>query len=109
MTIGENLRKYREAKGLTQQQVWEASEISKSSYTSYEAGRATPSADKIVTLAKVLGISTDELLMTDQELSVSDDMKPILRRLEALPSEARKQARIAVKGIVFGFEQETLR
>lgn len=108
MTIGENLRRYREAKGLTQQQVWEAADISKSSYTSYEAGRSMPSADKVVDLAKALGVSTDELLMTEGELSISDDMKPILRRLEALPAETRKQARIAVKGVLFGFEQEVL-
>lgn len=109
MTIGANLRRYREARGLTQQQVWEAADVSKSSYTSYEAGRAMPSADKVVDIAKVLGISTDELLMSESELSVSEDLKPILRRLEALPDDLRKQARIAVKGIVFGFEQESLR
>ena len=109
MTIGANLKKYREAKGFTQQQVWESSDVSKSSYTSYEAGRAMPSADKVVDLARVLGISTDELLMDESELSVSEDMKPILKRLEALPEELRRQARIAVKGILFGFEQESLK
>lgn len=94
---------------MTQQEVWEAAGISKSSYTSYEAGRSMPAADKIVDLAKVLGTSTDELLLDDEEMTVSEDMRPIFKRLDALPAEIRKQARIAVKGILFGFEQEVLR
>jgi transcriptional regulator with XRE-family HTH domain len=109
MTIGANLKRYREAKGLTQQAVWEAAAISKSSYTSYEAGRGMPAADKIVALAKVLGASTDELLLEPSEMLVSEDMKPILKRFDALPVEARVQAKIALKGVLYGYEQEALR
>lgn len=109
MTIGANLRRYREAKGLTQQAVWEATGISKSSYTSYETGRGMPSADKIVALAHVLGTTTDELLLDPSEMVVSQDMIPILRRFEALPVDIRNQARIALKGVLYGYEQEALR
>ncbi|MEX1851418.1 helix-turn-helix transcriptional regulator [Pseudomonas aeruginosa] len=42
MTIALNLKRFREAKKLTQREVWEAAGISKSSYTSYEAGRSDP-------------------------------------------------------------------
>lgn len=109
MTIGENLKKFRVAKKLTQKEVWEAASISKSSYTAYEAGRSEPTAETIVRLAKVLGVSTDELLLADSERTVSEDMAPILRRFEALPVEVRNSARIALKGVLFGYEQETLR
>ncbi|WP_236721948.1 helix-turn-helix domain-containing protein [Pseudomonas frederiksbergensis] len=74
VTIGANLKRYREAKGLTQQAVWEAAGVSKSSYTSYEAGRGMPSADKVVSLAHVLGTTTDELLLDPSEMLVSQDM-----------------------------------
>ena len=83
--------------------------ISKSSYTSYEAGRGMPSADKVVALAHVLGTTTDELLLDPSEMTVSQDMLPILRRFEALPPEFRNQAKIALKGVLFGYEQEALR
>ncbi|TBU73738.1 transcriptional regulator [Pseudomonas daroniae] len=109
MNLAANLKRFRAARGLTQQQVWEAAGISKSSYTGYESGHGMPAADKALALAKVLGVSTDELLMSERELSVSEDMKPILRRFEALPLEIRNQARIALKGVLFGFEQETIR
>lgn len=109
MTLSTNLKKFRAASGLTQEQVWEKAAISKSSYTSYEAGKGMPSGDKVVALAKVLGVTTDELLLDEDELSVSEDLAPILKRFEALPLEIRHQARIALKGVLFGYEQEALK
>lgn len=109
MTIAENLKRYRKARKLTQREVWEKADISKSSYTSYEAGRADPTGEVVVRLAKVLGTTTDELLLTEQERSVSEDLEPILRRFESLPPGIKNQARIALKGILFGYEQEALR
>ncbi|WP_329006717.1 helix-turn-helix domain-containing protein [Pseudomonas aeruginosa] len=109
MTIALNLKRFREAKKLTQREVWEAAGISKSSYTSYEAGRSDPTGEIIVRLVKALGVSTDELLLTEQERTVSEDLAPILRRFDALPPDIRNQARIALKGVLFGYEQEALR
>ncbi|MNZ46184.1 HTH-type transcriptional regulator ImmR [compost metagenome] len=109
MTIATNLKRIREAKKLTQREVWEAAGIGKSSLTAYEAGRSDPTGDSIVKLAKALGVTTDELLLTDQERTVSEDLAPILRRFDALPADIRNQARIALKGVLFGYEQEALR
>ncbi len=109
MTLSENLKKFRAARGLTQPQVWGPAGIAKSSYTSYEAGTQMPSADKIVELARVLGVTTDELLLDESEMTVSEDLRPILKRFDALPSAIRNQARIALKGVLFGFEQEAIK
>ncbi len=109
MTIAENLKRFRKAKKLTQRAVWEAANVSKSSYVSYEAGKAIPAGDTVVALAKVLGTTTDEILLDDTERAVSEDLAPILRRFDALPEDVRNQARIALKGILFGYEQEALR
>ena len=109
MTLGENLKRIRKARGLTQSQVWRPAGIGKSSYTSYEAGTGMPSADKVVAMAKVLGVTTDELLLDETEMTVSEDLRPILKRFDALPVEIRNQARIALKGVLFGYEQEALR
>lgn len=109
MTLGENLRRFRKARGLTQPQVWGPAGIGKSSYTSYEAGTGMPSADKVVAMAKVLHVTTDELLLDESEMSVSEDLRPILKRFDALPPESRNQARIALKGVLYGYEQEALK
>ena len=109
MTLSENLKRFRKARGMTQPQVWGAAGIAKSSYTSYEAGSQMPSADKVVELAKVLGVTTDELLLGESEMTVSEDLRPILKRFDSLPPEIRNQARIALKGVLFGFEQEAIK
>ncbi|MEE3509659.1 helix-turn-helix transcriptional regulator [Pseudomonas sp. 10C3] len=109
MNFSENLKKFRKARGLTQPQVWGPAGVAKSSYTSYEAGSQMPSADKVVEIAKVLGVTTDELLLTEDEMTVSEDLRPILKRFDSLPAEIRVQARIALKGVLFGFEQESLK
>jgi len=109
MSIAENLKKCREAKKLTQREVWEAAGISKSSYTSYEAGRQIPAGNIVATLAKVLGTSTDEILLDEAERPVSEDLAPILRRFDVLQPSLREQAKVALRGILFGYEQEALR
>lgn len=109
MTFSENLKRFRKARGLTQPQVWGPTGIAKSSYTAYEAGTQMPSADKVVDLAKALGVTTDELLLGEEEMTVSEDLRPILKRFDSLPAEIRNQARIALKGVLFGFEQEAIK
>lgn len=109
MTIGENLLKARQAAGFTQQQVWEKAGISESSYKGYENGHRPPPGDKIATLAKILGVSTDELLLAEEERADSSEFKAIWRRLELLPDEMRNQAKVAMRGVLMGIEQEALR
>ncbi|WAD27240.1 helix-turn-helix transcriptional regulator [Pseudomonadaceae bacterium T75] len=109
MTLGENLKRIRKSRGLTMPDVWGPAGIGKSTYSTYEAGTAMPSGDKVVAMAKVLGVTTDELLLDSDEMTVSEDMRPILKRFEALPPEIRNQARIALKGVLFGYEQEAIR
>lgn len=109
MTIGDNLRKAREAKGMTQREVWEATGISESSYKSYEKGERPPPGDKIVTLARLLGTSTDDLLLDESERAISDDLRAIFNRFDHLPVDEKTHAKIALRGILMSYEQEALR
>lgn len=64
MGFGSNLRNIRENRGLTQQQVADMMEIDKSTYCGYETGKRQPDVQKLKKLAKIFGISGDELLET---------------------------------------------
>src|SRR5690606_41842419 len=86
MTIATNLKRIREAKKLTQREVWEAAGIGKSSLTAYEAGRSDPTVDTIVKIAKALGVTADELMLVDQVRTVTEDLAHILKRIESLLS-----------------------
>ncbi|WP_126992223.1 helix-turn-helix transcriptional regulator [Thermosipho globiformans] len=55
------LAEMRQAKNLTQQQLAKAINISRKSISHYETGRARPSLDVIIKLAKVLEVSVEEI------------------------------------------------
>ena len=59
--IGENIRKYRKSKGLTQTQLAEKMDTTQYVLTNYERGVNNPPAAKMPEIAKVLDVSLDEL------------------------------------------------
>lgn len=63
--IAEKLRYWREACAITQEQIAEALNITRSAYTQYERGKATPNLHSIVKIAAVLNISPMLLLPMD--------------------------------------------
>lgn len=64
MSFHQKLKQARVAAGLTQQQVADALDITASAYCGYEIGKRQPDVQKIKMLARILGISGDELLET---------------------------------------------
>lgn len=66
---GDKLRDIRERLGFTQQQVANALNIDRSSYSSYEIGRSQPSPTTLVILSKLFNLPIEELL--DDELAAT--------------------------------------
>lgn len=62
MSLGENIKKYRKEKGLTQPKMAELTGISKRMIQEYEGERNTPPVNKLKVIAEVLDVSTDVLL-----------------------------------------------
>ncbi len=62
LTVSSSLRKFREARGLTQAEVAEAVGIAVEAYGRLERGASLPSTQTLVPLASTLGVSTDEIL-----------------------------------------------
>lgn len=60
--FSENLKYWRTARGMTQQQVADQLGIARDRYTSYEIGRHEPGIEMLVQLSDVLNVSTDTLL-----------------------------------------------
>jgi transcriptional regulator with XRE-family HTH domain len=58
----EKLKVLRSAKGLTQQQLADRLNITKSLISAYETNIRMPSIDNLIKLSKVLGVTTDYLL-----------------------------------------------
>lgn len=60
--IGENVKKLREESGLSQKDLSRLLGVSRSAVTLIEANRRKVSADEIVRLCEIFGVSADELL-----------------------------------------------
>lgn len=56
------LRRYRDAAGLSQQQLADFADVSKGFISALEGGRSVPNVDMLITLAKVCGVRPGEML-----------------------------------------------
>lgn len=62
MTVGEKIRQYRLAKGLTQKELGRLSETAETTVRQYEGGKRTPRIDQIEKLAAALDINPISLM-----------------------------------------------
>jgi transcriptional regulator with XRE-family HTH domain len=66
-TIGEKIKKIRELKGLTTKFVADKLQITPAGYNKIERGQTDITYSKIEEIAKILGVTTEELLVFDQQ------------------------------------------
>ena len=74
MTIGEVIKKYRKNKGMTQEEMAASLGVTAPAVNKWERGGALPDVALLAPVARLLGITTDELLsfkddLTDEEIS----------------------------------------
>ena len=60
--LGENMKKIRLAKGMTQGDICRKLEVDRAYISNVESGNKNPTLSTITNLAKALGVSIDELL-----------------------------------------------
>ncbi len=66
MTIGEKIKSYRKAAGLTQKKLGELSDTSESTIKQYESGKRQPRIEQLQKIADTLNVSVSSLLGTVQ-------------------------------------------
>jgi transcriptional regulator with XRE-family HTH domain len=60
--IGERIQKYRKEAGMSQEQLGEKLGVSRQAVSKWETGESLPELDKIIQMAELFGVTTDELL-----------------------------------------------
>lgn len=70
--LAHNLKKYRKKCALSQQQVADAIKVERSSYTCYEIGKSIPTIPTVIKIAKVFGVTLDELVMSEDNPAVNN-------------------------------------
>lgn len=73
MNIGENIKKYRKIRGLTQKELAELCGLATGTIQQYELGKRTPNINTIIEISKKLEVTVDNLMsqlefMSPQEL-----------------------------------------
>lgn len=68
MHVGENIKKLREEKGMLQKQVAAAVGVHPSNYSKIEKGEREPSIEVLDGLAKLFGVTIDQIVHLDENL-----------------------------------------
>ena len=88
MEFNEKLQELRKNKGLTQEELAETLYVSRTAISKWESGRGYPSIDSLKEIAKYFSVTIDELLSSDEVLSIAE--------------EDNKQKEKHLKSLVFG-------
>ncbi len=60
--FGKNMKKIREAKGMSQGDIYRATKIERAYISNLEAGKQNPTLETMEKIAKALGVSVEQLL-----------------------------------------------
>lgn len=80
MNFGEKLQMLRKARGLSQEALAEQLGVTRQAVSKWELGDATPDLENVVALARFFGVSTDYLLLTEQEETTPEKPAAQMRR-----------------------------
>jgi transcriptional regulator with XRE-family HTH domain len=104
MEFPNRLAKLRKEKGLTQQALADAIKVSAIQIKRYESGSSQPPLDVIKNLAKVLQVSSDELIFGEDERQPSDDLKLQFEAVSRFPEEEKKVIKALLEGMILKHE-----
>lgn len=95
--FGENLKKLRKGRGMTQSQLGGKIGLSKAVISKYETGLGYPSFDVLIRIAQYFGVSTDYLLGVsgNKSLDITGLTESQADLLHRLVSELRSANRIS--------------
>ena len=88
MQVGEVIRKYRKSKNMTQEEMARRLGVTAPAINKWEHGNSLPDITLLMPIARLLGISTDELLSYQQELTtekIGEILKRATTMLEEMP------------------------
>lgn len=97
--FGARLKALREKRGLSQAELADMAGVFKGQLLRYEHGRSSPTAEKIVALARVLRVSTDALLRGDRkgEESIGLDNVRLFERFRILDSLPKQDQEVVLQ------------
>jgi transcriptional regulator with XRE-family HTH domain len=94
MSIGDNIKRIRLAKKLSQKEVTATAKLDPAQYSRIESGKTDPSVTTLERISKALGVSLSELFASTDELKeINSQDKTIMEKvalMETLSQEERR-------------------
>lgn len=104
MTFGEKLQNLRKRAGMSQDVLAERLEVSRQAVSKWERDEAMPETEKVVRIARLFGVSLDELLMDKQEAPEPQPRyEPPRCQMHRPSPEARLEQFLRRHGYKFGY------
>lgn len=101
--LGEQIYKYRTAKGLSQLELAEALDVSRQSISKWETNVAVPELSKLVKMAELFGVTLDELILDKKaEMPAEDEILVRETVRETVAEVKREEKKTSVAKTVFG-------
>ena len=93
--IHENIKQFRKAKGMTQEELAVKLHVVRQTVSKWEKGLSVPDADVVIQLADLLGVSVHQLLGTSADTDTSAQLSEELARLnEQLARKNQREKRL---------------
>lgn len=91
VTVGDQLKKLRKSRRLTQAQVAQGVNCSTATYSRYENGTRQPSIEMLIKLAEFFGVSMDYLFgkAPPTEAALSDYEKALIKAVRTAPTSVQ--------------------
>lgn len=111
-TFGDNLKKIRSEKGLTQEELGKKINVHPNHISRYERGETSPSAETLIAFADALEVTIDELVVGNRKKLLSDSINDIellklVKKLELLPDAEKQTVKSLLDAYIFRYETQT--
>ncbi len=103
MNLGENLKKIREAKGLSGKEVAISCKMDPAQYSRIENNKTDPALSSLVKIAKALGVSVSELFTADEVLKDVNSIDKSLMEKISLIEQLDKKEKAAFYAVLDAF------
>lgn len=108
MTLGENLRRLREAAGLSQGELAVLARLNIKMIQRIEAGDGDTGVSKVKALIIALGCTADELLFDESELGDDGDLKIMFEQMKLLEGQERQTCKEVIRALIMQHKSREL-
>lgn len=112
MTLGERIKKFRTAKGMSQDELAEKINVSRQAITKWENDKGVPDIDNLIKLSRIMGITLDELVIGDEnnqeESKKEGNLLLSVNNVKKVYMSKHNVSTLALNGVSFSVKEQEM-